>query len=85
MALLRAPQPLPDYAVTTALINDLAARTERLVLILDDYHEIGSASIHADLAFLIDHLPETLRLIVSTRQHRRTILTRPLPVAPPRP
>ncbi len=38
-----------------------------VILVLDDYHVIENASIHAAIAFLLDHLPDNLHLIFSTR------------------
>jgi LuxR family maltose regulon positive regulatory protein len=65
--LLRAPQPQPEDAIPTLLINDLAGQERPLVLVLDDFHAIQNAAIHAGLLFLLDHLPANLRLILSTR------------------
>ena len=67
LALLHAPQPLPDDAIPTILINDLVNLEGDLVLILDDYHVIQNQSIHAALSFLVDHLPDQLHLVLSTR------------------
>ena len=65
--LFRTPQPLPVEAVPAILINDLAGLEHQLVLVLDDYHAIQNEAIHAAMAFLLAHLPEKLRIIVSTR------------------
>ena len=51
LALFHSPQPLPDDAIPTILINDLAGLEDDLVLILDDYHVIQNQSIHAALSF----------------------------------
>ncbi len=67
LALLQSPQPLPDETIPTLLINDLVKLKNDLVLVLDDYHEIHNPSIHAALSFLLDHLPEKLHLVFSTR------------------
>jgi LuxR family maltose regulon positive regulatory protein len=50
-----------------ALINDLAPQPDRLILVLDDYHLIESKDIQRQVAFLIDHLPATLHLVLATR------------------
>jgi LuxR family maltose regulon positive regulatory protein len=49
------------------LINQVAARPEAFALVLDDYHLITAQAIHDAVAFLIDHLPENLHLILATR------------------
>ena len=67
LALLQSPQPVPDETIPTILINDLVKLKNDLVLVLDDYHEIHNPSIHTALSFLLDHLPEKLHLVFSTR------------------
>jgi LuxR family maltose regulon positive regulatory protein len=54
-------------AVVTPLINDLTAASQRLVLVLDDYHLVRADAVHASLAFLLRHLPPKVRLAVATR------------------
>ena len=68
LALAQArPRPAPQ-AVLTHLINRLALRPGRLVLVLDDYHLAASPGTDAALAFLIDHLPVPLHLVLATRE-----------------
>jgi LuxR family maltose regulon positive regulatory protein len=60
--------PQPSWqAVLTALVNTLAQRRERLVLVLDNYEEMTEPAIHAQLAFLLEHLPPTLYVVLATR------------------
>lgn len=67
LALLEGPPTFPDDTIPTMLINDFVNQDENWVLILDDVHLIRHPSIHESLAFLIDHLPPNLHLVVSTR------------------
>ncbi|HZU86114.1 MAG TPA: AAA family ATPase, partial [Anaerolineaceae bacterium] len=67
LALLRSPQPLPDEMVLSNLINDLADLVAEMILVLDDYHTIQNSTIHAGLLFLLEHLPEKVHVVVSTR------------------
>ncbi len=67
LALLRAPQPPPIQAVLTALLNDLAAIAGDIVLVLDDYHVIDAPSVQDGMAFLLDHLPPGLHLVIASR------------------
>lgn len=67
LGLFHSPLPVPEDAIPTILINDLAGRPDRLVLILDDYHVIQNPAIHSGIAFLLDHLPEPFHIIFSTR------------------
>ena len=65
----------PGEALVTALINELAARDEELVLVLDDYHTVASQAVHDGLAYLLDHLPPCLHLVIAARSDP------PLPLA----
>ena len=67
LALVHSPQPYPIESVLTALINDLAAESSDLVVVLDDYHLIKMETIHAGVAFLLDHLPPKMHFVIATR------------------
>jgi len=71
---LQAPQPPPPEFVLAGLINELAAipgmgdsPARSLMLVLDDYHLITAQPVHEGLAFLLDHLPDSLHLVIATR------------------
>ncbi|GHO76963.1 hypothetical protein KSD_47340 [Ktedonobacter sp. SOSP1-85] len=60
--------PHPSWqAMLTVLINGLAKLSEPLVLVLDNYEEMTEPAIHAQLAFLLEHLPPTLCVVLATR------------------
>ena len=59
--------PASFEALLVPLINQLAGLDAPLVLVLDDYHLIADDAIHRALTFLIDHMPETLHLVVASR------------------
>ena len=67
-------QPPPTDVLLTALLNDLAALGDA-VLVLDDYHVIESPSIDEALTFFVDHLPPQFRLVIASREDP------PLPLA----
>ncbi|MGO9082859.1 MAG: BTAD domain-containing putative transcriptional regulator [Streptosporangiaceae bacterium] len=67
LALLQAPQPPPVDAVLTALLNDLAAIAGDVVLVLDDYHVIDAREVQEGMAFLLDHLPPQLHVVIASR------------------
>jgi LuxR family maltose regulon positive regulatory protein len=67
LALLRASAEPSMEAVLTSLLNALSALDRDIVLILDDYHVIAAEPIHRTLAFLIEHLPPYLHLLLATR------------------
>ncbi|MGB3828802.1 MAG: LuxR C-terminal-related transcriptional regulator [Ornithinimicrobium sp.] len=83
LSLLRSPQPPPSEWVLTALINDIMAIGDGpaeglghgLTLILDDYHVIEAEPVHRSVAFLLEHLPPQLHLVIATRSDP------PLPLA----
>jgi LuxR family maltose regulon positive regulatory protein len=62
--------------IITELINQLSdADSESITLVLDDYHLVTEESIHSTLAYLLDHIPATLQLVLVTREEP------PLPLA----
>ncbi len=63
--LLGPPAPSSFQGLVTALINELAA--EEALLVLDDYHVIGSPQVHESLAFLAEHRPAGLRVALASR------------------
>ncbi|HEU0237358.1 MAG TPA: LuxR C-terminal-related transcriptional regulator [Candidatus Limnocylindrales bacterium] len=65
-AALESAQPQVDLALR-ALINELAATRDDVVLVLDDYHVIDRPDIHDGVATLIDRLPPTAHLVIATR------------------
>ena len=75
LSALDASQPPPVELLLVGLINELAAVTAPFVLVLDDYHLVESKPIHEVLAFLLDHQPPQMHLVISTRTDP------PLPVA----
>ena len=67
VALLEAPRPAPIRDVLTTLLNDLGALKSDLVLVLDDYHVIDSREVQDGMAFLLDHLPAQVHLVIASR------------------
>ena len=67
LALLQAPQPPPIETVLTVLLNDLGATAGHIVLVLDDYHVIDSSDVQDGMAFLLDHLPPRLHVVIASR------------------
>lgn len=66
LALLDQPSPAVDAALE-ALVNELHGLPEPTVLVLDDYHLVESREIHEQMAFLVDHLPAGLQLVLGCR------------------
>lgn len=65
-ALLAQPQVALDSVLDT-LVNELHGLREDTVLVLDDYHLVESPQVQEQLAFLLDHLPARLQLVLACR------------------
>jgi LuxR family transcriptional regulator, maltose regulon positive regulatory protein len=71
--LLGPPAPSSFQGLVTALINDLAA--DEALLVLDDYHVIRSQQVHESVAFLAEHRPAGICVVLASRSDP------PLPLA----
>jgi LuxR family maltose regulon positive regulatory protein len=69
-ARLAAARQVFSEEVLTSLVNELDAAGGDMALVLDDYQFIRSPAIHEAVAFLIEHCPNTLHLLVATRSGR---------------
>jgi LuxR family maltose regulon positive regulatory protein len=71
LAFLQTQARLTELAQTesfiTVLLNDLSAFPDQFALALDDYHRINNQVIHDGIAFLINHLPPGMHLIITCR------------------
>ena len=67
LPMLRAPRVSVVDDVLPALCNELTALPVQVVLVLDDYHLVTNAEIDEGLSFLLEHLPQTLELALSSR------------------
>ena len=65
--LARLPGAVSIRDVVPLLINDFRKADGETVLILDDYHQIATRTIHDAVSYLIDHLPGSLRVVISSR------------------
>ena len=73
--LLGPPAPSSFQGLVTALINELAGEQEAL-LVLDDYHVIGSPQVHESLAFLVEHRPAGIGVVLASRSDPPLALAR---------
>jgi LuxR family maltose regulon positive regulatory protein len=67
--LLGPPARSSFEGLVTVLINELVEHPDddETLLILDDYHVIGSPQVHQSLEFLLEHLPAGVHLVLATR------------------
>lgn len=76
LSMLQSPQPPPTEAILTSLINELTGNSDRIILVLDDYHLIESQPIHDTLSYLIENQPPHLHLVIATREDPHVPLAR---------
>lgn len=64
---LIASSPLPTEIALTTLLNELAVAPNGVWLVLDDYHLVDSHDVGEGMAFLLEHLPPHVHVVLSTR------------------
>ncbi len=80
--MLQSPQPPSIESILTALVNEIAAIPDHIILVLDDYHLIdtkpvnASTSVDSSVAFLLEHLPQQIHLVIATREDPHLPLAR---------
>ena len=67
LSLLQQPQPPPIEATLATLLNELGALSNEIVLVLDDYHLVDAHDVQTGMAYLLDHLPPHIHLVLATR------------------
>jgi LuxR family maltose regulon positive regulatory protein len=67
LQLLQAPQQPATQAILTRVLNQVTTLPQGVILVLDDYHLISDPAIHEGLAFLLEHLPRQMHVVISTR------------------
>ena len=73
--MLQSPQSPPIETILTTLLNEITTVSDRFILVLDDYHVIESKEVDDALAFLLEHAPTQMHLVITTRENP------PLPLA----
>ena len=66
-ALTANPDVLMEDAVTS-LVHECGGTDSRIVLFLDDYHEIRDRTIHKVMDFLLRYVPATIQFVIGTRR-----------------
>ncbi|MCW2700953.1 MAG: ATP-dependent transcriptional regulator, MalT-like, LuxR family [Blastococcus sp.] len=65
-ALLQS-SPSPIESVLATLLNGLSAASKDVVLVLDDYHVIDAREVQEGMAYLLEHLPPQIQLVIAGR------------------
>jgi LuxR family transcriptional regulator, maltose regulon positive regulatory protein len=65
--ILSFPEAPPVTSILTGLLNQIGTRSERIVLVLDDYHLIVEPSIHEGITFILENMPVNMQIVIATR------------------
>ena len=65
LSLLHAHQSPPIEELLGTLLNEISTVSHDFVLVLDDYHVIDAQPVHSGIAFLLDHLPPQMHLVIA--------------------
>jgi LuxR family maltose regulon positive regulatory protein len=74
--ILQSSQPPPPDSTLAALLDQVAALSHPLTLVLDDYHAIDAPAAGGLLTTLLRQLPPQLHLVIATRENPRLALAR---------
>ena len=69
LSMFKSARPVPVETILTVLVNEITSLAEEgpFLLVLDDLHVVTTPQIISALAFLLEHLPAGLHLVVTTR------------------
>ena len=67
LAMLGTPAKHTPESLLTPLVNEISKNPEGLLIVLDDYHTIHNQVIHDELAFLLDHIPPQIHVVIASR------------------
>jgi LuxR family maltose regulon positive regulatory protein len=65
---LESAQTAQVEAVLSLVVNELVGLDYRFCHVFDDYQQIENPAIDSSLAFLIEHLPQNVNLVISSRR-----------------
>jgi LuxR family maltose regulon positive regulatory protein len=67
LALLRESSPPPIETILATLLNELGTFRADLVLVLDDFHVVDAHEVQDGMAYLLEHLPPQVHVVIATR------------------
>ena len=67
LELLNSPNQTNPESVVTLLINDTLSIEKDFCLVLDDFHLINNIAISDIVAYLTEHIPENVHVVIVTR------------------
>ena len=76
LAALQSSHPSSAKDLLTTLLNELSSTEDDFILVLDDYHTIDSKDVDELLTFLVEHMPPSMHLVITTREDPQLPLAR---------
>lgn len=76
MRAIQSQSPPEAETMLTMLLNEISSMPFEFVLVLDDYHAVGDRQIDHTIAFLVEHLPPQMHLVIATRENPQLSLSR---------
>jgi LuxR family maltose regulon positive regulatory protein len=76
LALLNSQEPPSTESLLTDLLNEIATIPDDFILVLDDYHAVDAKAVDDALAFLLEHQPPQMHLVIATREDPHLPLAR---------
>jgi len=73
---LQSLQPPPIETILTTLLNEINTIQDNFIIVLDDYHMIDSNAVDHALTFIVEHQPQQMHLIITTREDPNLPLAR---------
>ncbi|MRS03272.1 helix-turn-helix transcriptional regulator, partial [bacterium] len=73
---LQSAQPQPMDELFISLLNEISTFPQTFILVLDDYHMVDSVYVDKELAFIVDHLPIQMHLVIASREDPPLALSR---------
>lgn len=67
-AVLQTTRPVPFDTILTTVLHKINAVPDPFILVLDDYHVVHSKAIDHAIAFLLEHMPPHLHLVIASRE-----------------
>jgi LuxR family transcriptional regulator, maltose regulon positive regulatory protein len=67
LKLLNSPNKPSDESIISLLINEILKLTQDFLLVLDDFHSIENNEVLKLMAYLLEHIPGNIHVVILTR------------------
>jgi LuxR family transcriptional regulator, maltose regulon positive regulatory protein len=65
--IIRSPQVHDPQPALINILNEFSIYSQEFLLVLDDYHAIQSPAVHESFRFFLEHIPDTVHVVLVTR------------------